>query len=450
MNMKKIKEYFGYGEASPESEWRGVEVTMDFANVTREKKLLSMSAKISIVWAWNSYEFDGEDLADVTKAAAEKRSIRIMVPEYMVIGDFRWRLDYRHKTKELPDIEWPDYLKLSNRERDDYVPIVRYKTLSESTEGSEPKEIKKNTVLEGDRAQKFADVFYELIRLLLGIKLDPTIKDSVKEVPDPKKAEGIELADITVSDGSGWVLLGGINIPAEVLENLTPESQTLLVRSLDRLSLFFARASKSVSNKALKTEKDTGPKKTVLDFTKEAAWKYEKENSDCKKGYAKDVEKTIDQLVASGYEPEDIMYLLKSSGNHDKILEMAKKLQEEAKKAKPEGDGGSKSGDGDDGGTKVPSEIKLQISWYERAEKNSKDVKEVAKKLPYDWDREFGKNPTYNEARSSGALKGLPFIELTVFELCLRFLRAGQEVPTDIANFAEEQYKIAEEALKHS
>lgn len=450
MSMKKIKEFFGFGEASLEPEWRGIDVTMDFANVTKEKKLLNMSAKISIVWAWNSYGFDDDDLADITKAAAEKRSITVMVPEYMTIGDFRWRLDYRHKTKDLPDITWDEYLKLSNRERDDYAPIVRYKTLSESTKGSKPKEIKKNTVLEDDMAQKFTDVFYELIRLLLGIKLDPTIKDSVKEVPDPKKAEGIELADITVSDGSGWALSGGIKIPAEVLENLTPESHTLLVQSLDRLSQFFARASKSVSNKALKTEKDTGPKKTVLDFTKEAAWKYEKENSDCKKGYAKDVEKTIDQLVASGYKPEGIMYLLKSSGNHDKILEMAKKLQKEAKKAKPEDDNGTKSGDGGDEGTKVPSETKLQISWYERAEKKSKDLKEVAKKLPYDWDKEFGKNPTYNEARSSGALKGLPFIELTVFELCLRFLRAGQEVPTYIMDVAEEQYKIAEAELKHN
>ena len=53
MSMKKIKEFFGFGEASLAPEWRGIDVTMDFANVTKEKKLLNMSAKISIVWAWN-------------------------------------------------------------------------------------------------------------------------------------------------------------------------------------------------------------------------------------------------------------------------------------------------------------------------------------------------------------------------------------------------------------
>lgn len=449
--MKKeggVLSYFGFSRKSLTPKWQRTDVSVDFS-VLKGKKLQTAIAKTCIVWAWNIYEFDEEDWEETKKAAEDKKSMTVTMPSYMTVGNFKWFFKYRHKTKDVSEIAWWEWLKLSNRERDDYAPVLYYRTLAESNDGEEP-EVLNDMTLTGEKAQKFADAFYELAKPLMGIKLDPTVKDSVKEVPDPEKTDGIELAPITVDDGCGWVLSGEIKIPAEALENITPESQTLLVQSLNRLSKFFANASKAVSNKALKTEKDTGPKKTTLDFVKEAAEKFEKTNPDCKKGYAEEVAKTIDQLLANGFKSEGIMDLLKSSGNHDKILEMAKKLQEEAKKAKPEGDGGSKSGDGDDGGTKVPSEIKLQISWYERAEKNSKDIKEVAKKLPYGWDEEFGKNPTYNEARSSGALKGLPFIELTVFELCLRFLRAGQEVPTDIANFAEEQYKITEEALKHS
>lgn len=449
--MKKeggVLSYFGFSRKSLMPKWQRTDVSVDFSAL-KGKKLQTAIAKTCIVWAWNIYEFDEEDWEETKKAAEDKKSVTVTMPSYMTVGNFKWFFKYRHKTKDVSEIAWWEWLKLSNRERDDYAPVLYYRTLAESNEEEEP-EVLNDMTLTGEKAQKFADAFYELAKPLLGIKLDPTVKDSVKEVPDPKKTEGIELADITVSDDSGWVLLGGIKIPAEVLENLTPESQTLLVRSLNRLSQLYANASKAVSNKALKTKGDEGPKKTILDFVKEAADELEKTDTSCKKGYAEEVVKTIDQLLANGFKPEGIMDLLASSGNHDKILEMAKKLQKEAKKAKPEDDNGTKSGDGGDEGTKVPSETKLQISWYERAEKKSKDLKEVAKKLPYDWDKEFGKNPTYNEARSSGALKGLPFIELTVFELCLRFLRAGQEVPTYIMDVAEEQYKIAEAELKRN
>lgn len=417
----------------------------DEAAVVKKK---DMTARLAWMEAggYYGYEKSIRETLQENYARGKHGFMDVTFAKYLLDGRAVWVFEYEHNTKTVDNIPWYKWYELPEKERDQWHPTIRYGVKSDNSD-DDLLDMPKVWPDDKEFITAFAEAFWEMAGVWLGMKLDKDVETVQLKVP---KHNNGQMPNFVIGiTGKSVYLRVGFNLSANDIESLSDDDRYAFTIAIQEYNEELQKVLSGLGNHSLKGEEGKEPKgakETDYDLLRKAFKWVQKNVPGCRDGYADEGVAMINDNEERKRPIKVILADMKLSGVYGDVIARYEELKKKPKDSSSDEDGDTKSEEGSEP-KPVSGDMKLKIENFERADKKLRGFDEVAKKLPFDWDRTFGTDPIYSEARKKGVLMGLPFVDTTAFELCLKFWRAGQEAPAVIEAFAEKEFEEASKVL---